>query len=63
MVSGISLIFNQEFNEFRELWEAVMRGETRKERTERKAKERAEKEKERKKKELEELELQNNTED
>ena len=63
VVSGISLIFNQEFNEFRELWEAVMRGETRKERTERKAKERAEKEKERKKKELEELELQNNTED
>lgn len=56
IVSGISLIFHKEFNEYRELWQAMLRGETKQERAERKEAERLEKEKEVKKKELENLE-------
>lgn len=37
IVSGMSVIFTQEFNEFNELWEAILRGETKEERAERRA--------------------------
>lgn len=37
IVSGLSVIFTQEFNEFNELWEAILRGETKKEREQRRA--------------------------
>ncbi|MDN3723582.1 translocation/assembly module TamB domain-containing protein [Aequorivita sp. SDUM287046] len=37
IVSGIALIFTQEFNKFDELWQAILRGETEKEKADRKA--------------------------
>ena len=37
IVSGIALIFTQEFNKFDELWQALLRSETKKEKAERKA--------------------------
>ncbi len=37
IVSGIALIFTQEFNQFDELWQAILRGETEKEKADRKA--------------------------
>src|SRR5690606_13561188 len=40
IVSGLSLIFTQEFNEFSELWQAVLHGETDKEKKQRRAEER-----------------------
>ncbi|MCZ4320021.1 translocation/assembly module TamB [Aequorivita viscosa] len=46
IVSGIALIFTQEFNKFDELWQALLRGETKKEKAEKKAaEEQAKKEK------------------
>lgn len=56
IINGIALIFTQEFNEYRELWEAILRGETKEERKQRKAEKKAEREKEKKKKELEKME-------
>lgn len=56
IVNGISLIFHNEFNEFRELWQSLIRGETREEKKLRKEQEELEKKKEEKKKELENLE-------
>ena len=56
VVNGIALIFTQEFNEYRELWEAIMRGETKEERKQRKEAKAAEKQKEKERKELEEME-------
>ncbi len=50
IVSGIALIFTQEFNKFDELWEAILRGETKKEKEIRKASEEKLKEKEEKEK-------------
>lgn len=46
IVSGLALIFTQEFNEFNELWQAILKGETDKEVRERKAEERRQKRKE-----------------
>src|SRR5690606_30414558 len=37
IVSGIALIFTQEFNKFDELWQALLRSETKKEKAEKKA--------------------------
>ncbi|WGF91922.1 translocation/assembly module TamB domain-containing protein [Aequorivita marisscotiae] len=37
IVSGIALIFTQEFNKFDELWQALLRGETKEEKAEKKA--------------------------
>ncbi|HLS12173.1 MAG TPA: translocation/assembly module TamB domain-containing protein [Flavobacteriaceae bacterium] len=55
VVNGIALIFTQEFNEYRELWQAIMRGETKEEREQRRAAKEAEKQKELEKKELEKI--------
>lgn len=52
IVSGIALIFTQEFNKFDELWQAILNGETKKEKAEKEA---LEKEKERIEKEEEEI--------
>lgn len=43
IVSGIALIYTQEFNKFRELWEALLRGKTKKEEQAEAEKEAAEK--------------------
>lgn len=56
VVNGISVVFTQEYNTYKELWQALMRGETKKEREERRAQRKADKEKEREKKRLEEQE-------
>jgi len=50
IVSGIALIFTQEFNKFDELWDALLHGETKKEKEERREaqKDKREKEKEEK---------------
>lgn len=56
IVNGISVIFTQEYNTYKELWQALMRGETKKEREERKEQRKAQKEKEKEKRRLEELE-------
>ncbi len=45
IVSGIALIFTQEFNEFRELWDAIFRAQNEKKITEEKVEEEDEKEK------------------
>ncbi len=50
IVSGIALIFTQEFNKFDELWQAILRGETQQEKEARKA---AREEKKQKEKETE----------
>lgn len=50
IVSGLSLIFTQEFNTFDELWEAILRGETKKERQERREAQQRQREKDRKEK-------------
>lgn len=58
IVSGIALIFTQEFNKFDELWQAILRGETKQEKASRKAaneKIKAKEEKEKQKKEAEKL--------
>ncbi len=59
IVSGIALIFTQEFNKFDELWQAILRGQTEQEKAERKAAEermKAKEEKEKLEKEAEKLE-------
>lgn len=55
IVNGISVIFTQEFNSYKELWQALMQGETKEERKERRAQRKADRAKEREKKELEAL--------
>jgi hypothetical protein len=57
IVSGIALIFTQEFNQFDELWQAMLRGETKKEKEELAAQK--EKEAQKKKEETEEKEAEN----
>ena len=59
IVSGIALIFTQEFNKFDELWQAIMKGKTKKEKAEEEA---LEKERERIKKEEEEIKNNENVE-
>ena len=49
IVSGIGIIFTQEFNKFSELWDAIIKGETKEEKEERK---RLEKEQELKENEM-----------
>lgn len=59
IVSGIALIFTQEFNKFDELWQAILRGETEQEKAARKEvdeKIKAKEEKEKLEKEAEKLE-------
>lgn len=59
IVSGIALIFTQEFNKFDELWQAILRGETKAEKEARKAseeKKKEQKEKEKAEKEQEKME-------
>lgn len=46
IVSGIALIFTQEFNKFDELWQAILRGETKEEKEARKAAKQKQKQKE-----------------
>ena len=46
IVSGIALIFTQEFNKFDELWQAILRGETKEEKEMRKAAKEKQKERE-----------------
>lgn len=47
IVSGLAVIFTQEFNEFNELWQAILHGETDKEKEQRRAEERRKRIKER----------------
>ncbi len=59
IVSGIALIFTQEFNKFDELWQAILKGETKAEKEARKASEEKLKEqKEKEKAEREQLKLE-----
>lgn len=51
IVSGIALIFTQEFNQFSELWDALMHGETKKEKEARREAKKAKSEREKKEKE------------
>lgn len=53
IVSGIALIFTQEFNKFSELWDALLHGETKAEKEARKEAKKKSKEKEKKEKEEE----------
>ncbi len=67
IVNGIALIFTQEFNKFDELWQAMLKGETKEEKEARKASEeklKEQKEEEKAKKESEKIEKveKNNTE-
>ena len=60
IVNGIALIFTQEFNKFDELWQSMLKGETKKEKETRNASEEklvAQKEEEKAKKEREKLEI------
>ena len=54
IVSGIGVIFTQEFNKFNELWEAILKGRTEEEKQAVKEKKAAEKERKRKQKATEE---------
>ncbi|AFL79537.1 hypothetical protein Aeqsu_0005 [Aequorivita sublithincola DSM 14238] len=56
IVSGIALIFTQEFNKFDELWEAILRGETEKEKAAKKEADNKLKEKEAKERQKEDAE-------
>lgn len=53
VVNGLALVYNQEYNNFQELWQGLLRGETKEEKEIRKKQEALEKEKEKQKKELE----------
>ena len=56
IVNGIALIFTQEFNKFSELWEAILRGETKEERELRREKRRNNREQQRQDREAEKQE-------
>lgn len=56
IVSGIALIFTQEFNKFSELWEAILHGQTKQEKEEMKEAKKRKREKEKKEKAEEEAE-------
>lgn len=62
IASGIALTFTQEFNKFDELWQALLRGETEKEKAQKKALEEQEKKMEAEKKQQELEEQQQNAE-
>lgn len=59
IVSGIALIFTQEFNKFDELWQAILRGETKEEKEERRAARERQKQKEEAEKKEEESKMLN----